>query len=456
MLLRCLGKLLMVATILAVQGCARETSSEDRKREESQRQFNRLDKATGSYFGYALTGTDRITPIELDLSAARNPVEGDDNPALTAALRIGLFGGVRISSRSVSYDWGSGQITASFDRGGPGTANMPANGGTAGMGGPRSSPLELHGTLVDGRIESAEIDGPNSGKIPLELSKTGPYLFSDQQSYTWQVTFGSTPAHLDIKPLVNPRIAPGTSDLPFLPPLEASIRFSGSAIVPQTATDVIYEPLAGFLELQLRADAKIRVEDLFLTRSAAQTGLHGWTPSTPYAGQVIQGAAVVGEARFSANFPGLAVALPDSLRQLPPRYYTGTYRGSQSPVEFPAIASLEYLNMQGTNSAEYPFPSFPKLRFKVLVCSGGRPLKEGTYDMSAMNPIDGTARLIDTRNTVISVLDIRYIDDWNQLIGRFTSSSSGAIDTRDPQLRVTAASGIGNVDCNFTARTMAP
>jgi hypothetical protein len=442
----------MVSAIFATHGCAKETSAENRKREETERQFNRLEKATGSYLGYALTGDDQITPLELDLSAARNPVEGDDNPALTATLRIGLFGGVRISSRSVSYDWGSGKITASFDRSGAGASAVPTNGAAGlGSGGSRNSPLELRGILRDGMIESAEIDGPNTGKTPVQLSKAGPYLFSDQRSYTYQVTFGTTPAQIDIKPLVSPRAAPGTSDLPFLPPLEASIRFSGSAIVPQTATDVIYEPLAGFLELQLRADAKIRVDDLFLTRSAVQTGLHGWTPPAQYAGQVIQGAAVVGDARFSANFPGLGVAPPDTLRQLPPRYFTGTYRGNQSPVEFPAIASLEYLNTQGTNSAEYPFPAFPKFRFKVLVCSGGRPLKEGTYDMSAMNPLDGTARLIDTRNTVVSVLDLRYVDDWNQLIGRFTSSSSGAIDTRDPQLRVSATSGIGNVDCSFTA-----
>jgi hypothetical protein len=450
-ILRCLGRVLVVSAVLAANGCAKETSAEDRKREETDRQFNRLDKATGSYLGYAMAGGERITPLQLDLSAARNPVEGDDNPALTATLRIGLFGGVRISSRSVSYDWGSGQITASFDRGGAGAAAVPAGGVAAGNGGSRGSPLELRGILRDGKIESAEIDGPNSGRTPVELSKTGPYLFSDERSYTYQVTFGTTPAQLDIKPLVSPRTAPGTSDLPVLPPLEASIRFSGSAIVPQTASDVIYEPIAGFLELQLRADAKIRVDDVFLTRAATQTGLHGWTPPTQYAGQVIQGAAVVGDARFSANFPGLGIVPPNSLRQLPPRYYTGTYRGSQSAVEFPAIASLEYLNTQGTNSAEYPFPAFPKFRFKVLVCSGGRPLKEGTYDMSAMNPLDSTARLIDTRNTVISVLDMRYVDDWNQLVGRFTSSSSGAIDTRDPQLRVTATNGIGNVDCSFTA-----
>jgi hypothetical protein len=448
---RCVGGILLVGAVLAVNGCAKETSAEDRKREETDRQFNRLDKATGSYLGYALADGDRITPLELNLSAARNPAEGDDNPALTATLRIGLFGGVRISSRLVSYDWGSGKITASFDRAsGNMVAGMASGGGTSSNGGSRGSPLELRGILRDGKIESGEIDGPNSGRTPVELSKTGPYLFSDERSYTYQVTFGTTPAQLDINPLVSPRAAPGTSDLPILPPLEASIRFSGSAIVPQTASDVVYEPIAGFLELQLRADAKIRVDDVFLTRAATQTGLHGWTPPTQYAGQVIQGAAIVGDARFSPNFPGLGIAQPNNLRQLPPRYYSGTYRGSQSAVEFPAIASLEYLNTQGTNSAEYPFPAFPKFRFKVLVCSGGRPLKEGTYDMSAMNPLDSTARLIDTRNTVISVLDMRYVDDWNKLVGRFTSSSSGAIDTRDPQLRVTATNGIGNIDCSFT------
>lgn len=447
--LRHFAKIIMISVVSITVSCARETSKEDRKREETERQFNRLDRATGSYLGFVAVDDDRIVPLELDLSTVRNPVEGDDDPALTATLRIGLFGGVRISSRSVSYDWGSGKISASFDRGAAGgTVNSglsPAM-GTAGM---RGSPLELRGVLRDGTIESAEIDGPNSGRTAIELSRTGPYLFSDQPSYTYRVSFGTTPAQLDIKPLVSPRAAPGTSDLPVLPPLEASIRFSGSAIVPQTATDVIYEPLTGLLELQLRADARIRVENIFLTRSATQTGLHGWMPPTNYEGQVIQGAAVIGDASFSSNFPGLSLTNPGNLSLLPPRYFTGTYRGSQSPVEFPAIASLEYLNTQGTNSAEYPFPAFPKFRFKVLVCSGNRPLKEGTYDMSAMNPLDSTARFIDTRNTVLSVLDLRYLNDWNQLVGRFTSSSSGAIDTRDPQLRISAASGVGSVDCSF-------
>lgn len=448
--LRCIAKFLAVSVVFVASNCARETSAEDRQREQSDRQFNRLDKAAGFYLGYVVVSDEQIVPLELDLSTVRNPVAGEDDPGLTATLRIGLFGGVRISSRAVSFDYGSGRISIGFDRGnGAGTVS-PGSNAVSGGRVTAGSALELRGTLRDGVIDSAEIDGPNTGKIPVELSKTGPYLFSDQPDYSYRVSFGTTSAQLDIKRLVSPRAAPGTSDLPVLPPLEASIRFSGSAIVPQTASDVVYDPLTGLLELQLRPDARVRVDRVFLTSTVTRTGLHGWMPPSKYEGQVIQGAAVVGDASFSDNFPGVGLTNPDPLQQMPPRYFLGTYRGNQSPVEFPAIASLEYLNTQGTNSAEYPFPSFPKFRFKVLVCSGNRPLKEGTYDMSAMNHLDSAARFMDTRNSVISVLDLRYTNNWNELVGRFTSSSSGAIDTRDPQLRVSAVSGIGNVDCRFT------
>lgn len=445
----------IVTTATLLHGCAKESSTEDRRREENERELSRLNLASGSYFGYVKVDEEKLVPLELELTPTRNPTNGDDNPELSAAMTIGLFGGITLSSRMTSFDWGSGKLSISFDR--------ASSAGPSGMGG-RGSVLELHGNLTDGEITNAAINGPNGGTRPVILAKNGPKLLTASEKYRYQISFSdsallndltpqsSTTAQLSLKTLVTPRVAPATSDLPYLPPLEASLRFPGLAIVPQTATDVIYDPLDGFIELQLRSDSKIRIENVYLSQSVLTSGIDKWQPESIVTGSVIHSANMIGSAKIESGFPGIGLVEPMPLADLPPRYFKGTYKSEQNPVSFPMIASIDYINSQGVNSGEYPFAYFPKLRIKILICSGGRPFREGTYDMTALNPLDGTARLLDIRTGNSSGIDLRYLNDWSEIIGRFITSSTGAIDTRNPQIRMKPLEEGGATDCSGTLK----
>ena len=450
--------LISAAVVTALlTSCANESSNEDRKREDNERQFNRLKLADGYFFGYVEISDNQIVPLGLDLTTTRNPVNGDDSPALSAAMRIGLFGGVTMSSRAASFDWGSGRLSISFEK----QAGIGSGSSESGASGPTSrGALELRGIMRDGDFVEAVIDGPNRGIRRVSLTKNGAKLFSDRAAYRYQVSFRETIAgtsrttisQMELKPLIETHMAPLTSELPMLAAYDASFKFPGTAIVPQTVNDVIYDPLDGYIELRLRENSKIRVENVALTKESISLGIDLWKPASPFIGSIIEGATAIGSATFESGFPGLGLAEPAPLAELPPKYYKGIYKTPQNPQAFPAVASLEYMNSQGTNSAEYPFAYFPKFRLKVLICSGGRPYKENTYEMIALDQMAGTARLWDIRQGSNSGADIGYSTNWEEIVARFTTSSSGTIDPRDPQLKLQSQGSDGAVDCSDTKK----
>src|SRR5690606_29758473 len=88
----------LIGVALALAGCAKELSEEERRREHSEREYHRLLKAEGEYRGYLLAGEGRRVPFEILVTVQRNPAGGETVPEVQASMRVGLFGGVKIAS----------------------------------------------------------------------------------------------------------------------------------------------------------------------------------------------------------------------------------------------------------------------------------------------------------------------------------------------------------------------
>lgn len=448
---------LTVVAILALtlSHCAKETSKEDKKREEANRQFERMSQAEGSYKGFVDLGDDHIVPAALDLTATRNPSDGGDQPAITGALRIGMFGGVTVSSESASFDSGNGKIALTFKR-------------------ESGTPLEFRGTLADGKFTDAVLGGPNLGDHLVTLAADGKDLFSSQDQYIYEVEVADDltdkfqpNAQLDLKRLSKPRTAPATSDLPLLPPLDASLRFINFGVAPQTVKDVQYDPLTGIVELFFTDAAKIEMTGIYLPTAVAQLGLADWHPEALTDGVVVVGATNYGEARIGSGFPGLGLTSRTKVSELPPQYFKGTYRGANNGLVLQSIASIEYTNSQGKNTSEYPFPAFPNLRLRVMVCFGTQKLRDNEFDLRALDQVKQKARFTigqapasppppaaPDASPVMTTVDIQYTDNWDTFTGKFSGgNSSGAIDTSEPQLKMKAVADLTELACSSEAVT---
>ncbi len=115
---------LVFAFGLFLAGCAKETSEEERQREQTDRERSRLQKGVGTYYGFVSVDESKIIPLSLDLSVNSNPQDGNANPSLSAAVRMGLFGGVVLSSDQTSFDAGNGRLSINLLKKG----GLPAGG----------------------------------------------------------------------------------------------------------------------------------------------------------------------------------------------------------------------------------------------------------------------------------------------------------------------------------------
>lgn len=433
-------------TMFFVAACAKETSKEERKREETERQYRRMQKAEGHYAGFVAIDGTRLVPLSLDLTTNRNPKDGGDNPTLSASVRIGMFGGIVVSSNAVSFDWGNGRFSVSLAK----QKLAPDISGTA--------PLEIRGVLVENAVSDGVIEGPISGSHAVSLAKDGPNLFTEQDHYNYQTQVSDVAlagdmvanSQLSLKRLTTPHLSPSTSDLPSLPAFDASIRFANLGVVPQVATDVLYDPILGFVELQFGANTVLRVDNLYLNRDVLSMSLADWKPDQVYAGNIVHGAAVYGHIKIGSDFPSLGLTDAVTVPELPPKYFVGTYKGpAQNARTLTAIASLDYQNTRGTNSAEFPFSYFPNFKLKVMLCDGPRRFSLESYDLSAMDQIRSMARFQNLAGGFLNgILDVRFTPGWKSLEGKLKKEgSTGSIDARDPQLKV-AAQALSEFECS--------
>lgn len=449
--------------LLLATACAKETSKEERRREEHDREFRRLQKAEGHYTGYVAIDDSRIVPLALDLAANRTPANGTDNPSLSASVKLGLFGGVVLSSNIVSFDWGNGNITVSLAKM---TQDAPQGGSPSGnrfqgfmLPAGNAAALELRGSLDDNNLNGGVIDGPISGTHKVVLSKQGVNLFTEADHFTYQaqVTGASllggevvNNSQLYLNRQARQHVSSTSSDLPSLPGLDASLRFDHLGAVPATARDVIYDPLLGAMDLQFGTETTLRITDIFMNRAALSMALSDWKADQPFSGSIVLGAARYGNLRVGQEFPGIGLVNAAPINDLPPRTYVGTYLGKEDVV-ITAIATLEYLGSQSQNTAEYPFPTFPKLRLVVQTCFGDHAFETYSYDMTALDQVRNTARLnpVSTGGGA-RTLDISYANAWQKIVGKFKTTTGGVIDVANPQLNLTAKT-LPTFDCKAVA-----
>lgn len=395
------------ATVFAA--CAKETTAEERKREENDRAYKRLEPATGTYNGYALDARARRIPLQVAVVQQRSPTGVEDNPALSVSLRVGLMGGVTLTSPNASYDWGAKRLVATF---------RPAAGGAQKF-------VELRGRLEGNKLLDAVIVGPRIGSLKLDLSKDAKATVSDFQETRLALrpeAAGNSAFLLTLKRSQNDIAGPETSDLATLPGLEASLRFPSMGKVPEQASAVIYDPFTGVLEVDFQGRTKLRFTDLFDKRS------YGEQQAAPL--------NLDGEISFGAQrLQGVnASSQPQDLRaaeaggtELPPKTYTGIYEGSAGGLRFRSLALLDYLGSDGQNAGETPFRSFPNMRMRLFLCSRGRPFLSRQLDLKSMDHLAQRARFNDVNpaSAANSLLEVQFKNGWNEIEGVFLSPAAG-------------------------------
>lgn len=444
--------------------CAKETSDEERRREDDNRQYARLEKAAGEYFGYVEAQPGKVVPLGLSLTTSRSPQAGGDKPSLTGSLRIGVLGGVTLASGATSYDWGSGKLAITFNR-------------------KSGAPLELRGRISNGKFVEAKLDGPNTGAHDVELMLNGANLFDDQDLFLFDaaVTDDSNLALSNFAPIHNAQLSlrrtstakepTADSDMPLLPALDASLRFMNLGQVPQVATSVAYDPLTGIVDVTMRDSSGLHIDDVFISKADlpadATASLDTTIPARLLRGTVVVGAQPYGYIFLDGKFPAASLKVADqaSIRALPPGFFAGTYQGSKMDFALPAVASIEYLNASSENSAEYPFREIPKLRMKLLLCDGTAPLLPQTMEIQALDQVHSRVRFASNASTSAAAAassgagseenTITFNADWSEINGRFSNKSSDTVMVGEPQLLMKSTAGVRSLTCGSIGKNLA-
>lgn len=400
--------ILALSSLCLFSNCAVEESQEQRTRDDLNRQLARLARPVGTYSGVLLRPNNQKVPVSLDITIQNNPTKGVDDPALLGSLRIGLFGGVQIASTSSSFIWNNGKFSFTFSR----------TVGTAGKA------MEIRGVATDHGIEQVVLDTPRQGLFPLDIQKDGPSLFSSDSvmRFAWTTpgaenAGGSKPpqdAQLTINLKNESMAAPANLDLPFLPGLNATMEFTPLGQSPQSATSVIYDPIGGTLELYFSKVSHLWFEGLALNPPDAKR--------TSFIPNKIDGIALIGSVQ-KASISASRLPSKQSLEidSLPWLMYRGSYKASGP--ELRAEVTINYQGVEGTNTMQFPFPAFPKLRMEMLLCNG-----EETHDRKILNLIG-----VDNLNSRLfwqldgssnpNDLEMTFTPGWQQLEGDFLKGS---------------------------------
>jgi hypothetical protein len=367
------------------------------------------------YKGFATRGSSKI-PISVAFVPRRNPSGGSEDPALQVLLRIGYFGGVSIASEPAFFDWGTGKIVAIFKK--SGGAN-----------------LEFRTTLKDNLLDDATLTGPNLGTLPLRLETASPSPFSEAQEFKLQTTLRPTegegagraiPGIISVKRLSDDQPSPANMDIPLIPSLEVSLRLDGTAQTPQASRRVIYDPLTGQLDVQFTDSTRMTIRNV--------TGATAADGSSSMRGEVALASRVV------ANLDVQLGGSDAELGKLPPSIYVGTYKGSNDGSTFRTVAYFDYLNAAGTNSPEFVFLSFPKLRFNINICSGSDVIAAKTLDLVGYDFLAQIAQLRSIAPNDATQLELHFAEDFSNVSGIFQVSDGGSGSRPGiPQLKLTAA-----------------
>lgn len=408
----------LVIGVLFVLACAPEQSDEVRRREDSVREYDRLNKAAGSYVGVLKKNNGATVPASVEIVVIKNPTDAGEKPILSVTLRVGLLGGVTITSTSASYDWGTAQVSAAFAR--KGGAFLTAAAGRANT----SGVLELRGKIDDGRWADGRLVGPHFGDATLLLDRKGKDQFENFSEKRYRIVWEtnqeseSLATSLVVKRRNVAEESPSTSDLPYLPGLDASVVFEPFAKTPQSARKSYYDPLAGTFDLQFTDTSWIRLDGLALpTGNEAETTMRGWL--------TMGGNPVAGIRLEPVNDP-------KPIKTVPPLTYLGTYQGSSEAVAYKAIAYVDAQGSTGSNQPDLPFPTFPQMKLEVSVCNGDEIYKTNQFRLDILDYLNRKA-LFRRMDVDLSPLEIYFEKGWTFLDGTYLNSQG---TTERPKLKL--------------------
>jgi len=407
--------LLCFLTVL-VSGCAKEQSQEQRLREETERKYARLSKAAGVYLGYLERRTENLVPVELTVTVQNNPIDGQDEPLLQGSLRIGLLGGVKIASSASSFDWGNGRLSFKFER-------KSGDNGHAGA-------IEVRALFTDGVLKNAVLDAPRQGSFPLTIARGATSLFSAQSdmNYGWKTPGAEKIAGFDDDAVLSLSLrnesfaAPANLDLPYLPGLDGTVRFSALAKSPEVAREVIYDPLDGTLELYFTESSRLRFDGLFLR-----------TPESVLVPEELRGFAALSSVQVaSVAAKRLSPGEPLKITALPPRGFRGIYKGQGIPYR--SEVYFDYLGTQGNNSLEFPFPYFPRMRLEHVICVNKVADTRQMLNLVSIDHLNGIAAFQFFGSTNHKDLELHYTPGWQSLDGYFMAGQG--VGTARPRLTI--------------------
>lgn len=407
---------------LVAFSCANELSQEEEGRENESRAYDRLTFANGYFRGFInLTEAKRI-PCYLGIITKKNPENTVNNPNLQVSMQVGLFGGVHFSTDNASFDWGTGEFSASFGRS-------------------SGSPLEVRSKIVGNKMIAPILVGPNEGMLPMELSavmenETLSSQDNDRGSFNLHLVDdyadpleGNGLATLSLENTGQSVNAPDFSDLPVLPALVASLRFFGNAQIPQTPNKILYYPLKGIVDLYYQANSKIRLTDVYalpekigpLALGQKEASLVGEAPAIR--GEITKGGTTIQKVLVTGPKAQLTESETKNF-ELPPKVYAGSFQGEKDAPVYKAIVNLSYQGDNGVNASELIFPTFPKLQLQITLCVGDKPFAQANYQMNSIRYLESSATFIQTPSGNQSQLKLQFSRMWQVLRGTIISTDT--------------------------------
>ncbi len=396
-------KISLIAGLLASASCAREQSAEDRAREIRERDIQRLSRGAGSFQGVVNTASGGTVPFALAVNISRNPQDDGDSPELQVRMRIGLFGGVDLTSDAVSYDYGRGHLTAKF---------TPAA-GDAGLG----KSLEFQGKVAELGIENGQILA-SSGQVYKVVAGTAPGLQLTEPGLEaiYGLTLSPNDTRMPVEAVLSLTRRTGdiaarvSSDMLRLPQMDGALRFAGTSRLPHETSTVEYDVLMDSLEVSFPGSSDLR---MVFPGLSARTGDAQLTfASIP---------ALVGTYTIASKEAGkVAVSssptkLIDKVRKtpLPPPYFMGYYENSVGD-RLKTVGHAVYLGSVGSAVSAMPFERFLRMRLEITICLGSRAYMSKKLLVDSVDYLAGKAtfvREVAGRERVY----VDYGDSWNQL-----------------------------------------
>ncbi len=359
------------AAVLAMHfACAPEQSAEERKREVSERTVQRLEHAQGSYRG-ALETEFGFVPVYFKNVVLRNPANGAELPELQTSLTLGFFGGVTLVTSDTSFDFGAKRFVARFS-------------------GDRD--LELKATLTkhsaDATLYSDDLQWSwQASSDPIDTQNEIPAdaVFHFFISGLREGNQNEQDAALTLVRRLDQTKAPTGARLPEFPGLDAAIRFLGTAIVANSARQVLYDPLSATIELTYESGARLLLSEV-AAPDLETLQRDRWFPRSRLNGTLLVGAANV--ANFTAISGQLQLTAPGV--RLPPSRFEGAYGSVANRPTYDVQATLTYLDDVGTSDDVLAFRQFPKMRLVARLCRGGDLLAKRTWELTSVDHLRGS------------------------------------------------------------------